>query len=229
MGNILIIGGGSGTGKQLVENLKNEHEVYSSYNASPIDPEASVHPFQLDVLSDDWDLSSLPDEINGLVYCPGSINLKAFSRINIRDFENDYKLQFLGAVRIIQALLPNLKKGKASIVLFSSIAVKMGFTFHSLVSSSKGAIEGLTKSLAAEFAPQIRVNAISPSLTDTPLASRLLSTEEKKIFQGQKHPLKRIGKVDDLANAAEFLLSDKSSWISGQIINVDGGKSSLLV
>lgn len=229
MRNILIIGGGSGVGATLVKSLKKENQIFTSYNKSLLKSETNVHPFKLDVLSEDWDLSSLPDEINGLVYCPGSINLMPFKRIKPEEFEKDYKLQVIGAIKIIQALLEPLKKGKASLVFFSTVAVKTGYNFHSQVASSKGALEGLAKALAAEFSPTLRVNTIAPSLTDTPLAGRLLNSPEKKAAHGEKHPLKRVGEAEDIANAAEFLLSTKSSWITGQIIHVDGGISSLRV
>ncbi|MEP6597760.1 MAG: SDR family oxidoreductase, partial [Ginsengibacter sp.] len=115
----------------------------------------------------------------------------------------------------------------ASIVLFSTVAVQTGLPFHAQVAASKGALEGLTKALAAEFAPKIRVNCIAPSLTDTPLASSLLNTGQKAEANAQRHPLKRIGTTADIANLAEFILSDKASWITGQIIHVDGGISTL--
>lgn len=229
MKNIVVIGGGSGVGAALVSSLKQNNQIFGSFNNSTIQAEINVHPFKLNVLEEEWDLSSLPDEIHGLVYCPGSINLMPFKRIKPEDFEKDYKLQVIGAIKIIQSLLEPLKKGKASIVFFSTVAVKMGYNFHSQVASSKGALEGLTKALAAEFAPTIRVNTIAPSLTDTPLAGRLLNNPEKKAAHGEKHPLKRVGEPEDIANAAEFLLSEKSSWITGQIIQVDGGISSLKV
>jgi NAD(P)-dependent dehydrogenase (short-subunit alcohol dehydrogenase family) len=135
-------------------------------------------------------------------------------------------LQVLGAVNTIQSILPQLKATKnASIVFFSTVAVQKGFNFHSLVSSSKGAIEGLTRALAAELAPIIRVNAIAPSLTDTPLAKKLLSSDEKKAFHAKQNPLQKIGQPEDIADVAAFLLSDKSSWITGQVLHVDGGTS----
>ena len=137
-------------------------------------------------------------------------------------------MQVLGAIKAIQMVLPILKKSEqASILLFSTVAVQSGFNFHSQVSVSKGAIEGLTKSLAAELAPSIRVNAIAPSLTDTPLAAKLLNTDQKREANAQRHPLKRIGTAEDIAETAAFLLSRKSSWITGQIIHVDGGMSSI--
>jgi NAD(P)-dependent dehydrogenase (short-subunit alcohol dehydrogenase family) len=156
------------------------------------------------------------------------VTLKPFARVKPEDFVSDFQLQLVGAVKVIQASLPKLKNANSpSIVLFSTVAVQTGFNFHSLVASSKGAVEGFTRALAAEFAPKIRVNCIAPSITDTPLAGSLLNTDEKKEANAQRHPLKKIGKPEDLANLAAFLLSEKSSWITGQVLHVDGGMSSL--
>ena len=136
----------------------------------------------------------------------------------------------MGAVKIIQAVAPKLKNNEnAAIILFSTVAVQTGLPFHSQVSSSKGAIEGLTKALAAEYAPKIRVNCIAPSLTDTPLAASLLNSEQKRQANAQRHPLKRIGTTDDIVNMVEFLLSTKASWITGQIMHVDGGISTIKI
>ena len=174
------------------------------------------------------DLSFLPEQLDGLIYCPGSINLLPFKRIKPAAFMADYELQVLGAIKAIQQVLPALKKvPQASIVLFSTVAVQSGFNFHAQVAVSKGAIEGLTKALAAELAPNVRVNAIAPSLTDTPLAAKLLNTDQKKEANAQRHPLKRIGSAEDIANTAAFLLSEKASWITGQIMHVDGGMSAI--
>lgn len=163
-----------------------------------------------------------------MVYCPGSINLLPFKRIKQEAFLSDFNLQVLGAIKVLQKALPALRKSaNPSIVLFSTVAVQSGFNFHAQVAVSKGAIEGLTKSLAAEFAPKIRVNAIAPSLTDTPLANKLLNTPQKKEANANRHPLKRIGTVADIAQAANFLLSENASWITGQIIHVDGGMSTI--
>lgn len=232
MKNYLVIGGSSGIGKALVETLAAQNEqVFATFNENATIGEAVNVNFQaLNVMDETLDLTFLPDQLDGLVYCPGSINLKPFARIKPKAFTQDFELQVVGAIKVIQAVLPRLKTSEsASIVLFSTVAVQHGFNFHSQVSTSKGALEGLTRALAAEFAPKIRVNCIAPSLTDTPLASKLLSTDEKKATNAQRHPLKKIGQAEDLAQMAAFLLSDKAGWVSGQVIAVDGGMSSLKV
>lgn len=232
MKNYLVIGASSGIGKQLAQDLKDAgHNVYATYNTNPVTTtEPGLEYHALNVLDDALNLDFLPDQLNGLVYCPGSINLKPFSRIRPEQFMEDFNLQVVGAVKVIQQALPKLKAAtNASIVLFSTVAVQSGFNFHTQVATSKGAIEGLTRSLAAELAPRIRVNCIAPSLTDTPLASKLLSTDEKKEANGQRHPLKRIGYPQDIADMAAFLLSEKAGWITGQVMHVDGGMSALKV
>ena len=231
MGKYLIIGGSSGIGRSLTKLLTNEgHDVIATYKDSdPLD-NPSVENHYFDVLNGSDELSFIPDGLDGLVYCPGSINLKPFERIKIEDFKSDFDLQVIGAIKIIQAALPALKKGvKPSIVLFSTVAVQSGYNFHTQVSVSKGAIEGLARSLAAELAPTIRVNCIAPSLTDTPLAARLLSSDEKKEGYAKRNPLNKVGESIDIANSAAFLLSSKANWITGQVIHVDGGASSLHV
>ena len=230
MRNYVIIGGSSGIGKELVNTLAGQGDrVLATYHQTEVEEERDNVVYQkFDVLNDSLDLTDLPKEIHGFAYCPGSINLKPFHRFKEEDFLDDFKFQVLGATKLIQQLLPNFKKsGEASIVLFSTVAVQNGFNFHSQIAMSKGAIEGLTRALAAEFAPTIRVNAIAPSLTDTPLAGKLLSTPEKTEAQSKLNPLKRVGKAEDIASMAAFLLSPKSSWITGQILHVDGGFSSI--
>ena len=228
--NYLIIGGSSGIGNRLGFMLSKENRVFATYNKNKItDNENACLSFHYcNVLEESNDFSFLPDVIDGLVYCPGSINLKPFNRLTTDDFIQDYQLNVIGAIKIIQKVLPKLKASTlASVLLFSTVAVQHGFNFHSVVSSSKGAIEGLTRALAAEFAPSIRVNCIAPSITDTPLSASLLNNDTKKEANANRHPLKRIGSTDDIANLAEFLLSDKSSWITGQVLAADGGMSSI--
>ncbi|HUM50326.1 MAG TPA: SDR family oxidoreductase [Chitinophagales bacterium] len=230
MQNYLIIGGSSGIGQALAMQLSaSGKQVIATFNKNiPSVENSTIRFHHLNVLDDDISLDFLPDELAGIVYCPGSINLRPFERIKPADFVADYQLQVIGAIKIIQTVLPKLKKAEnASIVLFSTIAVQSGFSFHTQVAASKGAIEGLTKALVAEYAPKIRVNCIAPSLTDTPLAASLLNNEQKKEASAQRHPLKRVGTADDIANMAAFLLSEKASWITGQILHVDGGMSSL--
>lgn len=228
MKNYLIIGASSGIGLATAQILSNQgHRVVGTKNETEIADFEMVSFQKLNVLDDELKFE-LPEELDGLVYCPGAIDLKPFHRIKPKSFQEDFNLQVLGAIKAIQYVLPNLKKSEnASIVLFSTVAVQMGFNFHSKVSVSKGAIEGLVKSLSAEFAPMIRVNAIALSLTDTPLASKLLSSEEKKVANAQRHPLKKLGTPQDIAHLTTFLLSEKSNWITGQIMHVDGGVSSI--
>jgi NAD(P)-dependent dehydrogenase (short-subunit alcohol dehydrogenase family) len=232
MSTILIIGASSGIGEQLTKQLSTAgHQVIGTYHAHAVQsdlPNLSYH--QVNILDEQPDFSFMPESLDGVVYCPGSISLKPFHRIKPQDFVADFQLQVTGAIKTIQAALPALKKGNnPSIVMFSTTAVQTGLNFHSLVSASKGAIEGLTRALAAELAPTIRVNCIAPSLTDTPLAASLLNTEEKRAANAQRHPLRRIGEASDIANMAEFLLADKSAWITGQVMHVDGGISRLKV
>jgi len=166
--------------------------------------------------------------VNGLAYFPGTINLKPFNRIKEADFTADFSVNALGAAAFVQAYLPNLKNADVpSIVLFSTVAVATGMPFHASIAMAKGAVEGLTRSLAAEFAPKIRVNCIAPSLTDTPLAEKLLGSPEKAEAGRNRNPLKLIGTTTDLANAITFLLSENANWITGQVLAVDGGMGSV--
>jgi NAD(P)-dependent dehydrogenase (short-subunit alcohol dehydrogenase family) len=230
MQHYLIIGASSGIGQELARQLSRAgNQVTATYNKNKptvVIPNIRFH--HLNILEEVPSLDFLPDELAGFIYCPGSINLRSFERIKPADFESDYKLQVIGAIKLLQLVLPRLKKStNASIVLFSTVAVQTALPFHAQVAASKGAIEGLTRALAAEYAPNIRVNCIAPSLTDTPLAASLINNEQKKEVNALRHPLKRIGTTEDIANMAAFLLSEKASWITGQILHVDGGISSI--
>lgn len=230
MKNIVIIGCGQGIGFAAAKILSENYNVIGiSKTENPEVGNLNIEFHPIDILSGNLDKINFPDVIDGLVYAPGSINLKPFNRLSIEDFKNDFEINVLGAVKTIQKLLPNLKKSEtASVVLFSSVAAKLGMPFHASISASKSAVEGLTKSMAAEFSPQkIRVNAIAPSLTDTNLASPLLSTPEKREASGRRHPLQRVGRADEIAKMIAFLLSDHSAWITGQIIGIDGGMSNI--
>lgn len=229
--NFIVLGGSSGIGLEITRRLtdSNHQVTVISRSAEGVQELGEVSHLPLDVTRDDIDTASLPEKIKGMVYCPGSIRLRPFHRLNADDFLADYQINLLGAVKAIQACLPGLKRAATpgSIVLFSTVAVKTGMPFHASIASAKGAVEGLTRSLAAEFAPKIRVNAIAPSLTDTHLAKSLLADDGKRSAASDRHPLKRYGQAKDIAAAAIFLLEDSSSWITGQVIAVDGGMGSV--
>lgn len=230
MKNILLIGGSYGIGLAIAKELQFESNVYIASRSNENLADVKATHIAFDATTDTIDTSQLPAVIDGLVYCPGSINLRPFKGLKPEAFETDLQINFLSLVKVIQSVLPNLLASEqASIVAFSSVAATMGMPFHTSVAASKGAIEGFAKALAAEYAPKIRVNVIAPSLTDTPLADKFLNNETKQEKSAERHPLKRFGKPEDSAQMATFLLSDKSSWISGQIFHVDGGMSTLLV
>jgi len=227
MKNILLIGGSYGIGLEIARQLSSTTHVFVASRTSENIPQNVTH-LSFDVLSDDITTLDLPEQIDGFVYCPGSINLRPFKALKPEAFEKDLHINFISLVKVVHGILPRLKMAdQASLVFFSTVAVKVGMPFHTSVAAAKGAIEGFAKALAAEYAPAFRVNVIAPSLTDTPLAGKLVSSEEKKEKMGERHPLKRIGDVADIANMTTFLLSDKSSWMTGQILGVDGGKSTL--
>ena len=215
----LVIGGTKGIGKAIVEQLSN-HECFVVSRTEA----AVTNHYIADVLTDD-----LPEieGLTGVVYCPGSINLKPFHRLTEQDFLDDYTKNVLGAVRVLQFYFRTLKKNKGSVVLFGTVASQQGMPFHASIAAAKGGLEALARSLAAEWAPNIRVNMVNPSLTDTPLAEALLSTEQKRENAALRHPLKKIGSPLDIAKAAIFCL--ENDWVTGQTIGVDGGMSSLRV
>ncbi len=230
MKNILLIGGSYGIGLAIAKELQYENKVFIASRTNESISDMNVTHIPFDATTDTLDTTKLPEVIHGLVYCPGSINLRPFRGLKPDAFESDLQINFISLVKVIQSVLPNLTAAEqSSIVLFSSVAASMGMPFHTSVAAAKGAIEGFAKALAAEYAPKIRVNVIAPSLTDTPLAEKFLSNDEKREKSAQRHPLKRVGTSEDMAQMAGFLLGDKSSWISGQTFHVDGGMSTLLV
>ena len=224
--NILLIGGSSGIGLATAKLLTQNHEVYIASRSSDSLTGLDIHHLPFDVTTDDLSTLDLPAELSGLVYCPGSINLRPFKGLKPEAFESDFQINVMGFVKSLQAVLPKLTTN-SSVVLYSTVAVKVGMPFHASVAASKGALEGLGKSLAAELAPKTRVNVIAPSITNTPLADRFLNNEAKMEKSAQRHPLKRVGEADDIAAMTRYLLSDDSSWMTGQILGLDGGMSTL--
>ncbi|WNB16777.1 SDR family NAD(P)-dependent oxidoreductase [Marivirga arenosa] len=223
--NILIVGASSGIGLSLAKKLQDKGANLILASRTKPDLSGDFQFIELDVLDIKDELNELPDTLHGLAYCPGSINLKPFQSIKENDYLNDFRLNTVGAALVIQKSLKSLKNAKgSSIVLFSTVAANTGLSFHASIAAAKGALQGFGLSLAAELASKkIRVNLVAPSLTDTPLAKNLLSTDEKKEASDKRHPIGRYGKAEDISNAAEFLLDSENSWITGQIIGVDGG------
>lgn len=228
--NYVIVGGSHGIGLAIVKRLVATSAAVTviSRTRDHLAGLSGVTHIQADVMKDEILAEHLPDSINGLAYCPGSISLSPVRGLKPELMIADFELNAVGAVKCLQASLPAMKAAEASaMVFFSTVAVSQGLPMHASVAAAKGAVEGLTRSLAAELAPKIRVNCVAPSLTDTPLAQRLLSSDQKRALMAERHPLKRIGDADDIAAIAEFLLTDISGWITGQVIGVDGGMSTL--
>ena len=232
--NLVIAGGTKGIGLELVRQLKANADQIIVLSRDPgelvIDDTVSHQP--VDFTADELQLE-LPDVIHGVAYCPGSINLRSFRSLKQEDFRNDLEVNLMGAIKFLQSCFSGLKKGgadqPASALMFSTVAVQQGLPMHASVAAAKGAIEGLTRSLAAEWAPKIRVNCLAPALTDTPLAARFFASDESRSAMASKYPLGRTGMPDDLASIGKFLLSPESGWITGQVIGVDGGMSTLRV
>lgn len=224
MKNIIIIGGSKGIGKAIIENLIDNNFITNISRTAPLLSHNNLTHHTVDVLNDE-----LPniDKVDTIIYCPGSINLKPINRLKIEDFKKDFEINVLGAVKTIQHFLPQLKKGNnPSILLFSTVASKLGMPFHASIATAKSALEGLVKSLGAELAPTIRVNAIAPTVTDTELASKLLRNEKTIEAITERHPLKRFLNPEEVADMASFLISDKAKSISGQITQMDCGITS---
>lgn len=216
MKNILIVGWGSSIARETAERLQQHNMITCSRESGLAVTDESTYPH-------------IDGPLHGLLYAPGTINLKPFGQLKESDFRSDWEINVLGLITALKKYQQNLLAEGASVVAFSTVAVQTGMPFHTSVAAAKGALEGLVRSLAAEWAPKIRVNAIAPSLTDTPLAVRLLRNEKQAEAAAERHPLKRTGKAADIAAAAAFLLSDESSWITGQVLAVDGGLSALKV
>ena len=228
MKNILVVGGSKGIGREIVNSqLEKGNNCYNfSRTESGINNQNLVEE-KIDILSDD-----LPDieNIDSVIYCPGSINLKPILQLKEEDFVNDFNINVLGAIKTVKKYLNNLKKGDdPSLLFFSTVAVGQGMPFHSSVSVAKAGIEGLTKSLAAELAPSIRVNCIAPTITRTDMAQRILRNEKIEENIANKHPLKKICEAKDISDMADFLISHNAKNITGQIMHVDGGMSTLKI
>ncbi len=224
--NILLIGGSHGIGLSIAKQLQQEHNVFVASRTNDQLASENITHIPFDALTQELDTSTLPDELHGFVYCPGSINLKPFKMLSMDTFHEDMELNFFSMVSVVKSIISKMSND-SSMVFFSTVAVGVGMPFHTSVAAAKGAIEGFAKSMAAEYAPKIRINVVAPSLVDTPLAKRLLSNDKKVEMMSQRHPLKRVGQADDIAHMAIFLLSDKSTWMTGQIIGTDGGMSTL--
>ena len=221
MRKIAIVGGSKGIGFAILQKLVEDNQIINISRSSPNLRHINLTHHTCDVLIDD-----LPDleELDALVYCPGSINLKPISRLKLDDFRNDFEINVIGAVKAVQKYLPQLKKGiNPSVVLFSTVASKLGMPFHASVAAAKSGVEGLTKSLGAELAPTIRVNAIAPTVTNTDLAAKLLRNDKMIENITQRHPLKKYLNPNEVADMAEFLLSNKAASLSGQVFEMDCG------
>ena len=227
MKNILLIGGSTGIGYELSQKLKEDNNIFISTRNQDKFNHPNIKTNELD-LDKEFETDWLPEHLDGFIYLPGTINLRPFKGLKPSVFIEDFNINVMGCIKILQKVLPKIQAAEnPSIVMFSTVAVKIGMPFHSSVSSSKGAIEGLTRSLAAEFAPKIRVNAIAPSILDTPLAEKFLNSETKLENSRNRHPMKEIGSPKDISEVVKFLLEDNSNWMTGQIIPFDGGMSSV--
>ncbi|MGF1614202.1 MAG: SDR family NAD(P)-dependent oxidoreductase [Gammaproteobacteria bacterium] len=225
----ILVGATSGIGRQVATRLVNQdatvHALSRHADKAQGLPGVVVHA-HCDVSLETPAFPEIDGPVDGLAYFPGTITLRPFHLLRRRDFLHDLELNYLGSVTTLQHYLPQLKSApSASVVLMSTVAVQTGIPFHASIAGAKGAIEGLTRALAAELAPRIRVNAVAPSLTDTPLAQSLLNQPAKRQAAASRHPLQRVGQADDIAAAVHFLLTDQSSWITGQVLAVDGGLS----
>jgi 3-oxoacyl-[acyl-carrier protein] reductase len=225
---ILIVGASRGIGHAIAQRLIMQGIPVITVSRTGSGPEGAQAHLTADVVTDGLPLEQLPETLAGMVYCPGTIDLKPLRSLKLEDFRHALEVNLIGAFRAAQDSAERLKKVPGSSMLFfSTVAVGQGMSFHAAVAAAKGGVEGLARSLAAELAPTLRVNCIAPSLTHTSLAERLLSTPEKEKAAGDRHPMKRVGQAEDIAAMAAFLLGNEASWITGQVIGVDGGMSTL--
>lgn len=223
---ILVVGGSSGIGKSVIEKLLAQGAEVWNLSRNEVRMPGVIHQ-TVDITEKELNFD-LPETLAGLVYAPGTINLRPFNALKIEDFQRDWEVNVLGFIKIMKLALKSLRKIPSSVVLYSTVAVSQGMNYHASIAASKGAVEGLTKSLAGEYARiNIRFNAIAPSLTDTPLSKTLLSSEEKRKASDNRHPLNRVGQPEDISEATLYLLSEDSSWMTGQTLHVDGGLSSI--
>ena len=227
--NILIVGGSSGIGLALVKQMHSNNNLIVANRSNERLKGLHVTYIPFDVEADELEVSQLPETLHGLVYCPGTINLRPFKGLKPEVFSKDFSINVMGAVKTLQSVLGRLQNSQtsASVVFFSTVAVQTGMPFHASVATAKGALEGLSRSLAAELAPKIRFNVIAPSLIDTPLAEKFLNNDTKKSNAAARHPLQRVGNPEEIAQITEFLLDNKSSWITAQTLTVDGGIGSI--
>ncbi|MAR22342.1 MAG: oxidoreductase [Euryarchaeota archaeon] len=217
---ILLIGSSSDIARFLVENSNSEFE-FIELTSTPTLP----NQHQIDVQNEE-SYPQIEGEINGLVYFPGSINLKPFSSLKLTDFQTDYEINVLGLIKTLKHYHKQFAMD-SSVVFISSVAASVGMPYHASISMFKSAIEGLCRSLAAEWSPKVRVNCIAPSVVQTKLSSRLFRTDTQVEQMNTRHPLQKVGQPKNISDAISFLLSDKSSWITGQTLHIDGGLSSL--
>ncbi len=227
----LVVGGTSGIGLQVVQDLvDNGHDVTVwARREQPDFARSGVQYVQVDVTQDLPDDLTVPESLDGLVYCPGSINLAAFRQLKPKTFTDDFDLNVVGAVRVLHATLEALSaESGAGVVFLATTASRIGMNFHASVSTAKTALIGLAKSLSAEYASKgVRFNVVAPSLTDTPMAERLLNNDKKRERAADRHPLKRVGAPSDIAGAVEYFLDSKAGWVTGQVLAVDGGISDI--
>ncbi len=226
--NYLFAGASSAIAKSCAQLLQNKGHVVTGFSRG--NPDFSYDRFFEVESYRTENLPELDGTVDGIVYFPGSINLKPFHRITRDELLNEFEINVVGATEVIKKYLPLLKQSpNASIVLISSVAATAGMPFHASVSISKAGIEGLTRALAAELAPAVRVNCVAPSLVNTPLAERFLNTADKELASKNRNPLKKVGKPEDIASMISYLLSEDAGWISGQTFSVDGGMNNLRV